>query len=89
MRDKKFDEMIDNFKEIYQDVPTLKALQMYIKICEEIPSDEAEAVTSRCLQRCKFFPKPAEIYEAFEFIHTGDSYMPEEIREERRKEEKE
>lgn len=63
----KFERMMKTFMQTYDRTLTAELLGIYWRVLKDIPDEEVDRTVEECLRRCKFFPKPADIWEAFEF----------------------
>ena len=66
MDKKNFMNIIGTFEEIYDKKLSPKALKIYFEILKEIPNNKTEFIIKECLKKCKYFPRPADIFECFE-----------------------
>ena len=72
MNKKNFDKVIMTFTEIYEKELTLKALEIYFRAFEKIPDDKVEILIEECLKKCKYFPKPADVFECLAEYEPDD-----------------
>lgn len=64
-----FEKMMTVFAQIYEKNVTVDLLHIYYRILQEIPDKEVDNVIEECLRRYSFFPKPADIIKAFDFVY--------------------
>lgn len=66
MDKKNFMKIIGTFEEIYGKGLSPKALKIYFEVLKEIPDKKTEFIIKECLKKCKYFPRPADIFECLE-----------------------
>ena len=68
MTEKKFEGMIQIFLEVYNKTLEKNVLDIYFNMFDEIPDKDVDEIIKYCLKYCKFFPKPVDVFEAYENI---------------------
>ncbi len=66
MDDKNFKKMMEVFMKVYEKPLKPDILKIYKDLLQEIPDNQVEYITEQCLKNCKYFPKPADIFEYYE-----------------------
>jgi len=63
---KNFKEMIKIFSKVYEKVLTPDVLKIYFEIFKEIPDDKTKFIIRGCLKKCKYYPRPADVFDCLE-----------------------
>jgi len=63
MNKKNFSLMIKTFSEVFEKNLNPYVIGIYFDIFQEIPDDQVQAITKSCLRKCKYFPRPADVFE--------------------------
>ena len=61
-----FTQMISVFAKVYEKTLVPETLTIYYNIFREIPDEQVNRITKNCLKKCKYFPRPADVFEHFE-----------------------
>lgn len=64
-----FKKMMETFTRVYEKDLSADLLIIYYNVLKEIPDTEVDRIIDECLRRNSFFPKPADIIRAFEFVY--------------------
>jgi len=73
MNKKNFLSMIKTFSEVYEKTLNSYVIEVYFKLFQEIPDSQVSAITKNCLRRCKYFPRPADVFE--QLSETPEKYI--------------
>jgi len=68
MKKNSFIKMIQIFSDVYDKTLEKNVLDIYFNIFDEIPDKDVDEIIKYCLKYCKFFPKPVDVFEAYENI---------------------
>ena len=63
MNRKNFTAMIKTFSEVYEKSLNPYVVDTYFDLFQEIPDSQVSAITKNCLRKCKYFPRPADVFE--------------------------
>jgi len=63
MNRKNFTLMIKTFSEVYEKSLNPYVIETYFELFQEIPDSQVAAITKSCLRKCKYFPRPADVFE--------------------------
>jgi hypothetical protein len=63
-----FNKIIEVFSEVYNKTLEKNVLNIYFDMFSEIPDKDVDEIIKYCLQYCRFFPKPVDVFEAYENI---------------------
>ena len=74
MNRKNFTLMIKTFSEVYEKTLNPYVIETYFDLFQEIPDSQVSAITKNCLRKCKYFPRPADIFE--QLSETPEKYIP-------------
>jgi len=66
MDKKNFNKMTKIFSKVYEKVLLPDVLKIYFELFEEIPNDETGFIIRECIKKCKYFPRPADVFECLE-----------------------
>lgn len=66
MDKKNFNEMMKIFGKVYEKGLATDVLKIYFEIYKEIPNEKTEFIIKECLKKCRYFPRPADIFECLE-----------------------
>jgi len=66
--------MIKTFSETYEKTLNPYVIGIYFDLFKDIPDSQASIITKKCLRRCKYFPRPADVFEQLE--QTPEKYIP-------------
>lgn len=66
MDKKNFNEMMGIFGKVYEKSLAPDVLKIYFEMYQEIPNDKTKFMIKECLKRCKYFPRPADVFECLE-----------------------
>ena len=73
MDKKNFMKIIGTFEEIYNNRKlSPKALKIYFEVLKEIPDEKTELIIKECLKKCKYFPRPVDVFECLEEKDSND-----------------
>ena len=73
MNKKNFNLMIKTFSEMYEKTLNPYVMGIYFDIFQEIPDSQVSAITKSCLRKCKYFPRPADVFE--QLSETPEKYI--------------
>lgn len=73
MNKKNFDQMIKVFSGVFEKNLNPYVVRIYFDLFKEIPDSQVRAITKSCLRRCKYFPRPADIFE--QLSETPEKYI--------------
>lgn len=73
MDKKNFNKMMKIFGKIFEKGLTTDVLKIYFDLFKEIPDDQCDHITRECLKKCRYFPRPVDIFECLE----GESQISE------------
>jgi len=73
MDKRNFDKMIKMFSEVFEKDLNPYVIKIYYDLFKEIPDSQAEVVTKSCLRKCKYFPRPADVFE--QLSETPEKYV--------------
>ena len=87
MNRKNFTLMIKTFSEVFEKSLNPYVIETYFELFQEIPDSQVAAITRSCLRKCKYFPRPADVFE--QLSETPEKYIfkpepkftPEQIKE--------
>jgi len=65
--------MIKTFSEVYERTLNPYVIGIYFDIFQEIPDSQVATITRSCLQKCKYFPRPADVFE--QLSETPEKYI--------------
>jgi hypothetical protein len=71
MNRKNFDRMMTTFSKVYERILEPDVLSIYYNVFKEIPDNQIDNITQECLKKCKYFPRPADVFGYY------DRYTPE------------
>uniref|UniRef100_A0A6H1ZNK3 Uncharacterized protein n=1 Tax=viral metagenome TaxID=1070528 RepID=A0A6H1ZNK3_9ZZZZ len=74
MNKKNFTLMIKTFSEVYEKTLNPYVIETYFNLFQEIPDSQVAAITRSCLRKCKYFPRPADVFE--QLSETPERYIP-------------
>uniref|UniRef100_A0A6M3XVU8 Uncharacterized protein n=1 Tax=viral metagenome TaxID=1070528 RepID=A0A6M3XVU8_9ZZZZ len=74
MNKKNFTLMIKTFSEVYEKTLNPYVIETYFELFQEIPDSQVAAITRSCLRKCKYFPRPADVFE--QLSETPERYIP-------------
>ena len=74
MNKKNFGLMMKTFSEVYQKEISVYVTKIYFKMLKEIPDSQVPDITKNCLRKCKYFPRPADIFD--QLSETPERYVP-------------
>ena len=74
MDKKNFNLMIKTFSEVYERTLNPYVIGIYFDLFQEIPDSQVAAITQSCLRKCKYFPRPADVFE--QLSETPERYIP-------------
>ena len=66
MNKSNFDRMISEFSKIHRRVLEPEVLSIYFRVCKKIPDNQANKIIDRCLEKCHYFPSPADIFDGYD-----------------------
>lgn len=66
MDKKNFKEMMEIFSKVYEKGLSPDVLKIYFDIFKEIPNDKTKFIIKVCLKKCRYFPRPADIFGCLE-----------------------
>jgi hypothetical protein len=66
MDKKNFNEMMRIFGKVYEKSLAPDVLKIYFEIFKEISDDKTKFITKECLKKCRYFPRPADVFECLE-----------------------
>ena len=55
--------MMKTFSEVYEKTLNPYVIDIYFDLFREIPDSQAADITKNCLRKCKYFPRPADVFE--------------------------
>lgn len=58
--------MMKIFGKVYEKSLAPDVLKIYFEIFKEIPDDKTKFIIKECLKKCKYFPRPADVFECLE-----------------------
>lgn len=61
-----FDRMINEFSKVYKRVLEPDVLSIYFRVCKKIPDNQVNKILDRCLEKCHYFPSPADIFDGYD-----------------------
>ncbi len=73
MNNKNFTLMIKTFTEVYGKSLNPYVIEIYFDLFKEIPDSQVRAITKSCLRKCKYFPRPADVFE--QLSETPEKYV--------------
>lgn len=73
MNKQNFTLMIKTFSEVYERSLNPYVIEIYFDLFKEIPDSQVRAITKNCLRKCKYFPRPADIFE--QLSETPEKYV--------------
>jgi len=73
MDKKNFDQMIKIFSEVFEKNLNPYVVKIYFDLFQEIPDSQVSAITKSCLRKCKYFPRPADVFE--QLSETPEKYI--------------
>ena len=65
--------MMKTFSEVYEKTLNSYVIDIYYDLFREIPDSQVKAITKSCLRKCKYFPRPADIFE--QLSETPERYI--------------
>jgi len=65
--------MIKTFSEVYEKSLNPYVIETYYELFREIPDSQVSAITKSCLRKCKYFPRPADVFE--QLSETPEKYI--------------
>jgi len=68
-----FTLMIKTFSEVYEKSLNPYVIETYFELFQEIPDSQVAAITRSCLRKCKYFPRPADVFE--QLSETPERYI--------------
>ena len=69
--------MIKTFSETYEKTLNPYVIGIYFDLFKDIPDSQANMITKKCLRKCKYFPRPADVFEQLEETPERYIYKPE------------
>jgi len=66
MDKKNFNKMMGIFGKVFEKKLAPDVLKIYFKIFKEIPDDKTEYIINQCIKRCRYLPRPADIFACLE-----------------------
>ena len=63
MNKKNFGQMMKTFSEVFEKELNPYTTKVYFKMFAEIPDSQVGEITMNCLRKCKYFPRPADVFE--------------------------
>jgi len=66
MDKKNFNEMMRIFGKVYEKSLAPDVLKIYFGIFKEISDDKTKFIIKECLKKCRYFPRPADVFECLE-----------------------
>lgn len=73
MNNKNFTLMIKTFSEVYEKSLNPYVIEIYFDLFKEIPDSQVRTITKSCLCKCKYFPRPADVFE--QLSETPERYI--------------
>ena len=73
MNRKNFTLMIKTFSEVFEKSLNPYVIETYFELFQEIPDSQVAAITRSCLRKCKYFPRPADVFE--QLSETPEKYI--------------
>jgi len=73
MNKKNFDQMMKIFSEVYEKNLNPYVVKIYFDIFRDIPDSQVTVITKSCLRKCKYFPRPADVFE--QLSETPEKYI--------------
>jgi len=73
MNRKNFTLMIKTFSEVFEKSLNPYVIETYFDLFQEIPDSQVAAITRSCLRKCKYFPRPADVFE--QLSETPERYI--------------
>ena len=73
MNNSNFTLMIKTFTEVYEKPLNPYVIEIYFDLFQEIPDSQVRAITKSCLRKCKYFPRPADVFE--QLSETPERYI--------------
>ncbi len=73
MNNNNFTLMIKTFTEVYEKSLNPYVIGIYFDLFKEIPDSQVRTITKSCLRKCKYFPRPADIFE--QLSETPERYV--------------
>ena len=85
MNRKNFTLMIKTFSEVFEKSLNPYVIETYFDLFQEIPDSQVQSIIKKCLKKCKYFPRPADIFEQLDegperYIPTGKTILTPEQR---------
>jgi len=77
MDKRNFSLMIKTFSETYEKTLNPYVIGIYFDLFKDIPDSQAKMITRKCLRKCKYFPRPADVFEQLEETPERYIYKPE------------
>ena len=65
--------MIKTFSEVFEKSLNPYVIETYFELFKEIPDSQVTAITKSCLRKCKYFPRPADVFE--QLSETPEKYI--------------
>ena len=63
MNKKSFMQMMKTFSEVFEKELNPYTTKVYFKMFTEIPDSQVGEITMNCLRKCKYFPRPADVFD--------------------------
>ena len=73
MNKNNFTLMIKTFSEVYEKSLNPYVIEIYFDLFKEIPDSQVRTITKSCLRKCKYFPRPADVFE--QLSETPERYI--------------
>jgi len=73
MNNKNFTLIIKTFSEVYEKSLNPYVIGIYFDLFRDIPDSQVPAITKSCLRKCKYFPRPADVFE--QLSETPERYI--------------
>ena len=77
MNKKNFNLIIKTFSEVYEKTINPYVMGIYFDLFQEIPDSQVSAITKSCLRKCKYFPRPADVFEQLSETPEKTIFKPE------------
>ena len=61
-----FTRMISTFAKVYEKALDPETLSIYFGMFREIPDEQTNKIIRNCLKKCKYFPRPADVFEQYD-----------------------
>lgn len=73
-----FDEMMSMFGKVWDKGLPYEVLKIYFEIFEEIPNNKTKYIIKCCIKKCKYFPRPADVFECLGELDPFKKYYEKE-----------